>query len=273
VAGPGIGDGLGAVEVDPADVGLAGQDPGQGGGSPDGAVAGGRGHGVGVELAADLADGGPGGPVGEDPPHDGGLGLEDLQAGRAARAARDPPVAIGSLPRDHLAGAGAVEVAPPVPFADLGPLVLGDHALDLGEQLRLRVLLVQAGCVGEPHGHPEAGQLVEDEHLVGVGAGEPVRGQAPGHLEQPGLGRVAQRVQARPVQPRPGVPVVAVLGGVLVAGGGDVRPQRLDLRSDRAPLGLPLGGDPGVDRCLHDHPLITFRPGAASVAAASSRTW
>ena len=61
--------------------------------------------------------------------------------------------------------------------------------------------------------HAETGQLVQDEHLVGVGAGEPVRGQAPDHLEQPGLGRVAQRVQAGPVQPGPGAPVVAVLAG------------------------------------------------------------
>ena len=85
---------------------------------------------------------------------------------------------------------------------------------------------VQAGGVGEGDGDPEAGQLVQDQHLVGVGAGEPVRGQAPDHLEQPGLGGVAQRVQPGPVQPGPGMPVVAVLAGQLVAGGGQVRAQR-----------------------------------------------
>ena len=34
VAGPPVGDGLGAVEVDPADVGLVAQQPVQGGGAP-----------------------------------------------------------------------------------------------------------------------------------------------------------------------------------------------------------------------------------------------
>ena len=192
---------------------------------------------------------------------------------RAVWAAGDAPVAVGCLPGDHLAGAGAEQLAPPVPFADLGPLVLGDHALDLGEQLGLRVVLVQAGGVGEGHPHAEAGQLVQDEHLVGVGAGEPVRGQAPDHLEQPGLGGVAQRVQPGPVQPGPGAPVVAVLAGQLVPGRGQVRAQRLDLGADRAPLGLALGGDPGVDRGFHEDPSIAAGPAAASASAASSRNW
>ncbi len=245
---PAVRDSLGAVVVDAADVSLAAQDPVQGGGAPHGAAAGWRRDLVGVELTADLADGGAGRTLGEDPSHHRGLGLVDLQVCRAAGAAGDAPVAVGRLAGDHLAGSGPVELAPPVPFADLGPLVLGDHALHLSEQLGLRVGVVQAGRVGEPHGHAEAGHLIEDEHLAGVGAGEPVRGQAPHDLEQPGLGRVAQRVQAGPVQPRPGVPVVAVLAGDLVACCGDVRAQCLDLGADRAPLGLALGGNPGVDR-------------------------
>ena len=226
-----------------------------------------------VELAADLADGGPGGALGEDPPGHRGLGLEDLQVCGAVRAAGDAPVAVGRLAGDHLAGPGPEQLAPPVPFADLGPLVFGDHALHLGEQPGLRVVLVQAGGVGEPDGDAEAGQFIQDEHLVGVGAGQPVRGQAPDHLEQPGLGRVAQRVQPGPVQPGPGVPVVAVLPGELVPGRGHVRAQRLDLGADRAPLGLPLGGHPGVEGGLHDQPCLTWPPGAASTPAVPSRNW
>ena len=218
-----------------------------------------------------MADGGPGGPLGEDPLHHRGLGLEDFQVRRDVWAAGDAPVAVGRLPGDHLAGAGAEQLAPPVPFADLGPLVLGDHALDLGEQPGLRVVLVQAGGIGEPHAHPEAGQLVEDEHLVGVGPGEPVRGQAPDHLEQPGLGGVTHLVQPGPVQPCPGVPVVAVLAGQLVACRGHVHAQRLHLGADRAPLGLPFGGHPGIDHGLHDHPSLTWPAGAASAPAAPSR--
>ena len=63
VAGPAVRDGLGAVEVGAADVGLVAQQPVQGGGAPHGAAAGGGGHGVGIELTADLADGGPGWPT------------------------------------------------------------------------------------------------------------------------------------------------------------------------------------------------------------------
>src|SRR6266568_6634458 len=72
---------------------------------------------------------------------------------------------------------------------------------------------------------PEAGQLVQDQDLVGAGAGKPVRGQAPHRLEQAGLGGVAQRVQAGPVQPRAGLAVVDVLAGQLIAAGGDVLAQ------------------------------------------------
>jgi len=75
----------------------------------------------------------------------------------------------------------------------------------------LRVAGGQVGSVGEAHRDPEAGQLVQHEDLVGVGAGEPVRGQAPHQLEQAGLGGVAQRVQAGPVQPGAGLAVVGIL--------------------------------------------------------------
>ena len=69
---------------------------------------------------------------------------------------------------------------------------------------------------------PKPGQLVEDQHLVGVGAGQPVRREAPHRLEQPALGGVAQRVQPGPVQPGTGVAVVDVLTDQLVPGGGHV---------------------------------------------------
>jgi hypothetical protein len=51
-----------------------------------------------------------------------------------------------------------------------------------------------------------AAQFVEHDDLVGMDAGEPVRGQAPDPLDQPGLGGVAQRVMPGSVQPGPGGP-------------------------------------------------------------------
>ena len=81
------GTDLGAVEVDPADIGLVAQQPAEGG-VPPGGFPGRRGHAVGVEPAADLADGDAGGPVGEDPPHHGGFGFVDLQVRRPVAALR-----------------------------------------------------------------------------------------------------------------------------------------------------------------------------------------
>ena len=156
------------------------------------------------------------GGVVEDPADDGGLGFEHHQPSRAVCVAGVAAVAVGGAPGQHLPGAGAEQLPAPVPLGDLRPLVLGDHALDLGEQLGLRVVIERWG-VGEPHADPVAGQLVEHDHLVGVDAGEPVRGQAPHPLDQPGLRGVAQRVQPGPVQPGPGVAVVAELGDRFVA--------------------------------------------------------
>lgn len=147
---------------------------------------------VGVELPADLADGQPRGPVGEDALHHDGFGFVDLLVRwPGGGAAADVAVAVGGFPGGDLSGSGPEQLAAPVAFGDLRFLVLGDHALNLGQQGGLRVISGQVRGVGEVHPDTEAGELVEHEHLVGVGAREPVRGQAPHRLEQAGLGGVA----------------------------------------------------------------------------------
>jgi hypothetical protein len=70
---------------------------------------------------------------------------------------------------DSTSPAGSIQLAAPSPLGELGSLVLGDHPLDLYQQPPLGV--IEGWRVGEPHRHPVAGQLVEDEDLVGVGAG------------------------------------------------------------------------------------------------------
>jgi hypothetical protein len=191
LAGARVGGGFGAVGVDAPDVGLVAQQVAQRGGSPQ-PIATGRGWDlVGGQPTDDLSQGVPAvDVVVEDPPHDRGLGFEHLESGRAVRVAGLAAVAVGGAPGQHLSGAGAKQLPASIPFGDLRPLVFGDHALDLGEQLGLRVV-VQGWGVGESHADPVAGQLVEHDDLVGVDAGEPVRGQAPDSLNQPGLCGVA----------------------------------------------------------------------------------
>jgi hypothetical protein len=80
----------------------------------------------GGELAVAVADHDV---VVEDSPHDRDLGFEHLEPGRAVRVAGPAAVAAGDAPGQHLSGAGAKQLPPPVPFGDLRPFVLGDHAL------------------------------------------------------------------------------------------------------------------------------------------------
>jgi hypothetical protein len=76
-----------------------------------------------------------------------------------------------------------VQLAPAGAFGDLGPLVFGDHALELHQQGLLRG--GGLGAVDEDHLGAVLGEFLDQEHLVGVGAGQPVRGQAQHPLGQP----------------------------------------------------------------------------------------
>jgi hypothetical protein len=141
LAGARVGNGFGAVEVDPPDVGLVAQQLAQRGGAPQPVTAAGRGrHVVGGQPADDLAQRVPADRGVEDPADHRGLGFEHLQPGRAVDVAGLAAVAVGGAPGQHLSGARAEQLPAPVPFGDLCSLVLGDHALDLGEQLRLRIV-------------------------------------------------------------------------------------------------------------------------------------
>ncbi len=81
----------------------------------------------------------------------------------------------------------------------------------------------------------------DDQHLVGVDAREPVRGQADHAVEHAGLGRVPQAVQRWAVKPRAGVAVVDELLDHLMSIRTSRGPERLKLRTDRATLLLALG--------------------------------
>lgn len=143
--------------------------------------------------------------------------------------------------------------------------------MDLGEQRGLWIIARRWG-VGKPYGHPVPGQLVEHDHLVGVDAGQPVRGQAPDCFEQSGLGGITQRVQSGPVQPGAGPGVVAELRDALVALVRDALAQGFELGADGAAGLLSLGGHPGIERYLHLDHLRRLVPVTAS-ALAGSAAW
>lgn len=96
-----------------------------------------------------------------------------------------------------------------------------------------------------------AGQLVEDDDLVGVDPGQSIRRVAPHRVEQARFGGVAQPVEAGTVQPGAGVTVVEELRHQLVSLRRDPLDEGGALGADRAPGLLGLGRDPGVDGDSH----------------------
>ena len=251
----------GAVPVQASDVGLVAQQPVKAGQGPDG-LALGRGDPLPGQVQGDAADRGAGGELGEDAPHHGGLGLVHDHVRRAVGAAGHPPVAVGHLAGKHLAGPGPEQLAPPLPLGELRLLVLSDHPLDLHQQAGLGV--VEGRGVGEAHRHLVAGQLVKDQHLVGVGPSQAVGRQAPHRVDGPCFRGVSQGVEAGAVQAGAGVAVVDELGHQLVALGRHPGPQRVELRADRAPGLLGLGRHPCV--YAHPHVRLPFSVGAPPVA-------
>jgi hypothetical protein len=251
---------LAAVVVDGADVGLVAQQPLQRRGAPH-RLAGRGGNLALVEVEGDLANRAALLHIGaEDPAHHVRLGLVDLHPRRLSRL-DDAAVAVGDLPEEDLALACAVELAAPVALGDLGPLVFGDHPLHLHQQRRLRVV-ARRGPLEEADPGPEAPELLEDQHLVGVGAGEAIGREADDALEQARLGGVAQAVERGPIEPGAGVALVDELLDDLVPVGASRLAQELELRGDRAALLLALGRDTCVERDPHQPTAWTLRSGA-----------
>jgi hypothetical protein len=158
----------------------------------------------------------------EDLAHDQRLGLVDLKVSEGAVAVgENPTVAVGHTPEDHRAGAGSVQLAAAGAFGDLRALVLADHALHLDQQRGLRIG-AHRGPLEEHHLDGELLELLEDQHLVGVGAGQAIRAQAQHRVQRAGLRGVAQPVKRGAVKPRSGVAVIDELADhrVPVASGG-----------------------------------------------------
>ena len=190
----------------------------------------------------------------EDLPHDLRLGLRHLDLGRDAVTPWNPPVAVGDLPPAHFTLSCPKELASTVAFRDLDAFVFGNRALDLGKQARLRI--IGQGLVEKDHPDVEALELFENQNLIGVLAREAIRTQHQRRLECPGLGAVAQPVEARPVEARTAVSVIHADIGIHHVVVLLTRParERIQLRRDRALLLLAFGRHAGVERDSHRHP-------------------
>ena len=156
--------------------------------------------------------------------------------------------------------AGGVLLAAAAALQDLGPLVLGDHPLDLDQEVLRRVMA--EGVAEEDDLDAATGEFFEDQDLIGILAGEPIRVEDVEAVDGAGGGLVAEPLQPRPGQQGPADAVVdePQLRVAVQAVVADAPLERLELAGDRVLLGLLLGGDPGVDR----HAEMRVRHGGSS---------
>ena len=134
-----------------------------------GRLAGPRGDTVAAQASAHLTDGAPflADPL-KDLPHNPGLFGQDLIACLAATLVfADVSVAVGRTAEyvDRAAACGVL-LAPAATLHDLGTFVLGDHALDLKQQLLLGA--TADGVAQEDNLNTALGEFLEDEDLIGI---------------------------------------------------------------------------------------------------------
>jgi hypothetical protein len=186
------------------------------------------------------------------------LCLIDDQTAWPAIAARLVAVAVGCLGTDDLPFPGPLQLATPKPLSQHGALVLGDGALDLQQQLVVRV--VGDRVVQEHHRAAGTPKFLEQQHLVCVFAGQAVGGEHSDDLDSPIADSVAQGIQARTIEPCAAIPLVAedVLGGEIVALLDDPGTQGSELAFDGLLTLLAFGGHPSVDGGTHGSPPWLF---------------
>jgi hypothetical protein len=139
------------------------------------------------------------------------------------------------------------EPAAAAPLADLGPLELGDDPLDLQEQPALGTLVEIA--VEEDDLQALAAQLVDQDHLKRVVAGQPVGALDVEPVDAPGGGDIAQALQAGAQQGLSPIAIVeeAEFGRGTQAVAEEAPFQEVELTGDGVVLDLLFAGDSGVE--------------------------
>ena len=181
------------------------------------------------------------------------LGLVQANPGGIARSLGVDPVAVGRPgPGQQDAGPQLAQTAAAHALGDQRPLVFGDGAADLQQQLVVRVL-AHRPVEKRDHGAVFL-QFLDQEHLVHVVARQPVR-RGDQDAVQPGArGGVAQAVQAR--TPETGAAVASVAKDLVLRQGPalrcGMRVQAVDLLVNGLRPSLASARNPDVAGYLHD---------------------
>ena len=222
-----------------------------------------RGHTHLVESARDRTDAlGGGGVHLEHLANDGGLIVDDLEVRCPILGLVNVAIPVGcGTEHADLALVRAMPLAPARTLENLGSLVLGDHALELQEQLvfgRVRLRCIDEDCL-----HAVTQPFFDKQDLVRIFATQPIRrqnqhsldltfGDQVAHSLQPGSNqcRAADAFVLENPFSRNRVPLAASVGH-----------QRRSLAGNGLVLLLLIRGHPGVDCCgLHDtDPLLERR--------------
>ena len=141
---------------------------------------------------------------------------------------------------------GLVTLATATALQNLGPLVFGNHALDLQQQFILRILA--NGMVEENDFYAGALKLVDQQDLVRILAGEPVRRMHVHALDTAQGNRISQPLQGGTQQGRTAVAFVEelTLGWCFTSLSRHAFLKGSHLAGNGLGVGLLLGGNTGI---------------------------
>src|SRR5215831_7855282 len=181
-----------------------------------------------------------------------GLVRDDLIAGLSAPLVLgDIAVPIGGA-AEHVDGPdlGRMALATPMPLNDLGALILGNHPLYLQQEVVFGAL--PQGTIEEHNLHPGASELIDQEDLIGIFAGQAIWRVHIEPVNTPRRDHIAQALQRRVHQCGPTIPFVKKLHrlehGQTI--GSHALAQRRHLTRNGMRLGVRLRRHTGVDRYL-----------------------
>ena len=172
-------------------------------------MAGARKPGPEVQPLQDLTDGRP--LLGEPAVNHAnqvGLGFVNDEMTQDPLLTADITVSIGCAASDDLTGACPLQLATTEAFGQDGALVFGDRTLDLKQELIVGI--VGNGMVQEHDSAPDPAELLQQEHLIGILAGQAIGAQHADDFHGAIACGIAQAVQSRPIQAGAAEPLVPV---------------------------------------------------------------